>query len=111
MKIKRTVNGQEMEFKLTHSEMCSAFGEYQKLIDIEDVDLYILDELIHDPDYCMETFGVDVRLLEKHIDDIAYKFREDYEYRIDDDAKCDAVYAAVKQIAEDIRERGETYED
>lgn len=111
MKIKRTVNGQEMEFELTHSEMRSAFGEYQRLIDIEDVDLYMLDELIHDPESCMEQFGVDVRLLEKHLDDIADEFRERYEYRIDDDAKYDAVYAAVKQIAEDIKERGETYDD
>lgn len=111
MKIKRIVNGQEMEFELTRQEMRSTFAEYQKLIDIEDIDLYMLDELIHDPEYCMEEFGVDVRLLEKHIDDIADEFRENYEYRIDDDAKCDAVYAAVEQVADDIKERGETYED
>lgn len=111
MKISRTVNGQEMEFELTHEEHMKAFAEYQKLIDIEDIDLYALDEFMHDPAGFMEEFGRDIRLAEKHIDDVADEFRERYEYRIDDDAKQEAILDAIFTVLDDCYERGETYED
>ena len=43
MKIKRNVNGQEMEFELTDSECMHAFYEYHNDVDKEDVQT-ILDE-------------------------------------------------------------------
>ena len=111
MTIKRTVNGQEMEFELTWEEERSAWCAYCRAINIEDIDIHLMDELRHDPEMCMEQFGVDVRLLDKHMDDIEMEFQELYEYRIDDDARSDAVYAAVKNIAKRIKEGSETYED
>lgn len=111
MKIKRIVNGQEMEFELTHDEMRSAFAEYQRLIDIEDIDIYALDEFMRDPKWFMEEFQRDIRLAQKHIDDVADEFRERYEYRIDDDAKQEAVLDAIFAVLDQCKERGESYDD
>lgn len=110
MKIKRVVNGQEMEFELTWEEERSAWCAYCRALNIEDIDLYLMSYLVHDPDVCMEQYGVDVRLLQKYMDDIEMKYQELYDYRIDDDMKSDAVYGAVEIIARRIKESGETYE-
>lgn len=111
MTIKRTVNGQETEFELTHEEHMKAFAEYQRLIDIEDIDLYALDEYMRDPEWFKEEFGRDIRLAQKYIGDVADEFRERYEYRIDDDAKQDAILDAIFAVLDACYERGETYED
>lgn len=111
MKIKRIVNGQEMEFELTREEHMKAFAEYQKLIDIEDIDIYALGEFMRDPEGFMEEFKRDIRLAQKHIDDVVDEFRERYEYHIDDDAKQEAVIGAIFAVLDQCDERGETYED
>lgn len=111
MKISRTVNGQEMEFELTHEEHRTAFAEYQRLIDIEDIDLYALDEYMRDPEWFKEEFNRDIRLAQKHIHDVADEFRKRYEYRIDDDAKQEAILDAIFTVLDDCYESGETYED
>ena len=110
MTIKRTVNGQEMEFELTHEEHMKAFAEYQRKIDIEDINIYALDEYMLDPEWFKGEFGRDIRLAQKYIDDVADEFRERYEYRIDDDAKQDAVLDAIFAVLDACHERGETYE-
>lgn len=111
MKIKRVVNGQEMEFELTHEEHMKAFAEYQRLIDIEDINIYALDEYMHDPECFKEEFNRDIRLAQKYINDVAEEFRERYEYRIDDDAKQEAILDAIFTVLDACYERGETYED
>ena len=111
MTIKRLVNGVEMEFELTQEEHMKAFAEYQKQMDIDDIHIYALDEYMHDPAWFMEEFGLDIRLAQKRIDDVADEFRERYEYRIDDDAKQEAVLDAIFAVLDQCKERGEIYED
>ncbi len=69
MKIKRNVNGQEMEFELTDSEHMKAYYEWQNYVDKEDIQ-NVLDE--------MELSATD-----KQLDLIADNFRD---YMANDDS-------------------------
>ena len=67
MKIKRIVNGEEMEFELTIQEMRAAHFERQRQIDTDDIKL-VLDE--NPEEYA------DLEVTEEFLDKAAWLYRE-----------------------------------
>lgn len=109
MKIKRIVNGQEMEFELTDEEVGKAYMEWQNMIDIEEIELYALNEFERDPDLFMEEFGRDISLAREHMDEIVAEFHERYECSvIDDDAKQEAIIDAIFAVLDDYKKEEES---
>jgi hypothetical protein len=64
MKIKRNVNGQEMEFELTRDEMCKAFWEQEREYYKEDIQSVYEEKGLMLTD---EQFRVAVGLYEKYL--------------------------------------------
>lgn len=73
MKIKRVVNGTEMEFELTYSEMWDAYMEEQHNCDREDV-LTAFDYM--DEEDMIATYGVTMGEIEPLVDAMAYRYRK-----------------------------------
>ena len=71
MKIKREVNGQVLEFKLTSQEMANAYIEWQKVIDKRDV-----TDTIAEMFYRREITREEMENLNDDLDDIAFEYQE-----------------------------------
>ena len=81
MKIKRNVNGQEMEFELTNDEHMIAYYEWQAEIDKEDIQS-VLDEM-------------GLSATDEQLDIIADNFRD---YMAEDDSWRDHAEYAINEI-------------
>ena len=89
MKIKRVVNGQEMEFELTGMELIEAFWEQEKYNTRED-----LEEVIQD------NFDDDIELSESEFEIVTQLYKK---YRSNSD---EWVYDAESAINVVLQERG-----
>lgn len=72
MKIKRTVNGEEMVFELTDNELFNAFEEQEHIWDVNTVEGYVA--LFDNEDY-IETWEITKSQFEELIDEIANRLR------------------------------------
>ena len=75
MKIKRTVNGTEMEFELTFIEEYNVYREYQREMDRNIIRSAFDDEDITEEDI-VDTYGVGREVLESLVPEMAEKYRE-----------------------------------
>lgn len=91
MVIKRTVNGVEMEFKLTDMEMYEAYNEQQHDYDCQDIDVVF--------DY--KEYGFNDIECNDIIEEMAYRMR-----RYIDKYDCDFAYARDEAINDVLREHG-----
>ena len=91
MKIKRTINGIEMEFELTHAERWDAYEEAQHEFDKSDIDAVF--------DY--KEYEFDESEADDLIDEMAYRMR-----RYIDKYDCEFCYARDEAIRDVVREHG-----
>lgn len=94
MKIKRVVNGTEMEFELTQQEMFNAYEERQHYYDVQDIDAYLGGM---EDDELMENYGLTRVEVEDAYDVIADRMR-DYIDRSDNDSWCYARDIAIDEV-------------
>ena len=92
MKIKRTVNGTEMEFELTEIELYSAYVEQQDKLDRIDIEDYLRD--ISDEEL-MDDYGKTRAEAEELIDEMASRLR-----RYIDNYDCEWSYARSEAVHE-----------
>lgn len=91
MKIKRTVNGQELEFELTTQERWEAFREQETIFDIEDCEDMICGMT---DDQCLDTYEITVEEFRKLIPFMAQEKR-----RLMDKYDMDWTYARDEAIS------------
>ena len=99
MTIKRTVNGEELEFELTDNELTSAYFEQQYLFDIQDV----RDAVIGwEDDDVICVYGVNMETFLKLSDEMAVEMRRNIDkYDMDwDYAREDAIRSVIGRNAE-----------
>ena len=86
MKIKRYVNGAEVEFELTYAELCNARNEWQRDCDRGDI-LNAFEDMTDDD--LMEVYGKTREEIEPLVDRMAWTYRkymdncDDWIYRRD----------------------------
>lgn len=91
MKIRRSINGENMEIELTQAEMWSAYEEQQHKFDMSDIDCVF--------DY--KEYGFSEAEAEHVIAEMAYRMR-----RYIDKYDCDFAYARDEAISDVLREHG-----
>lgn len=86
MKIKRTIDGREIEIELTEQELFDAFTEQEFIFDLDNVRNYFMDYT--DEDFQQE-YGISREEAESRFEDVASQLRRnidkydmDYEYAI-----------------------------
>ena len=91
MKIRRSINGENMEIELTQAEMWSAYEEQQHKFDISDIDAVF--------DY--EEYGFSEAEADGIIEEMACRMR-----RYIDKYDCDLAYARDEAISDILEEHG-----
>ena len=98
MKIKRIVNGTEMEFELTYHEMWDAYMEEQYNCCREDV-LMAFEDMTDDD--LMETYGATMEEIKPLVDAMAHRYRK---YMDNDDSWSYNREEAIRYILETCKE-------
>lgn len=96
MKIKRTVNGEEMVFELTDNELFNAFEEQEHIWDVNAIEGYV--SLFIDEEY-VDTWGITKAQYMELVDEMAYRMRR-YILKYD----MSEEYARDEAIADVIKE-------
>ena len=76
MKIKREVNGQTVEFELTHEEMRDAFFEQQEAFDAQDIEMLV--ENFSEEDF-IEIYGLSPSVVLENVEEIGSRMRRNIE--------------------------------
>lgn len=73
MKITREVNGQTVEFELTHKEMMDTFFEQQKAFDAQDIEMLVED--FSEEDF-IEIYGLSPSVVLENAEEIGSRMRK-----------------------------------
>jgi len=73
MKITREVNGQTVEFELTHNEMMDTFFEQQKAFDAQDIEMLVED--FSEEDF-IEIYGLSPSVVLENAEEIGSRMRK-----------------------------------
>ena len=76
MKITREVNGQTVEFELTHKEMIDTFLEQQEAFDAQDIEMLV--ESFSEEDF-IEIYGLNRSVVLKNAEEIGSRMRKNIE--------------------------------
>ena len=76
MKITREVNGQTVEFELTHKEMIDTFLEQQEAFDAQDIEMLV--ESFSEEDF-IEIYGLSRSVVLKNAEEIGSRMRKNIE--------------------------------
>lgn len=73
MKITREINGQTVEFELTHKEMLAAFFEQQEVFDAQDIEMLV--ENFSEEDF-IEIYGLSPSVVLENVEEIGSRMRK-----------------------------------
>lgn len=76
MKITREVNGQTVEFELTHKEMVDTFFEQQEAFDAQDIEMLV--ENFSEEDF-IEIYGLSPSVVLENAEEIGSRMRKNIE--------------------------------
>ena len=77
MKITREVNGQTVEFELTHKEMMDAFFEQQEAFDVQDIEELV--GIFSEEDF-IEIYGLSQSVVLENAKEIGPRMRENMDW-------------------------------
>lgn len=99
MTIKRTVNGEELEFELTDNELTDAYFEQQYLYDTQDVRRAVIG---WEDDDVIGVYGVNMETFLELSDEMAVEMRRNIDkYDMDwDYARAEAIRSVIRRNAE-----------
>ena len=76
MKITREINGQTVEFELTHKEMLDTFFEQQEAFDAQDIEMLV--ENFSEEDF-IEIYGLSPSVVLENVEEIGSRMRKNIE--------------------------------